>query len=148
MKVFIELERDWQLTSEISDVLGKYVCRLYGSTNDSVDVTRYDMFTKKETRENRAIDSQYCHHILHLYLKIKRANFLSGTWKKKGSAHTSSPNIDEHGQQADDSIDQITEPYPDGIYNFLLEKHGIKTDSEESYFYESDIESDEDGPQK
>lgn len=56
MKVFIELGRDWQLTSKISDVLGKYVCTLYGSTIDSVDVTRYNMFTKKQTRENRAID--------------------------------------------------------------------------------------------
>ena len=54
------------------------------------------------------------------------------------------PNIDEHDLQADGSIDWITEPDPDGIYNFLLEQDDIKRDSEESDFYESEIESDED----
>lgn len=54
------------------------------------------------------------------------------------------PNIDEHDWQADGSIDWITEPDPDGIYNFLLEQDDIKRDSEESDFYESEIESDED----
>ena len=41
-------------------------------------------------------------------------------------------------------MDWITEPDSDGIYNFLLEQDDIKRDSEESDFYESEIESDED----
>lgn len=49
MKVFSECGSDWQLTSEISDILRVYVCALYGSTNDSVGVTRYNMFIKKQT---------------------------------------------------------------------------------------------------
>lgn len=56
-------------------------------------------------------------------------------WKKKKRAQISLPNIDQHGWQADGSIDQITEPHPDDTYNLLLEKDDIKTDSEESDFY-------------
>ena len=100
---------------------------------------------KKETRENKAIDlSVLPPCFTSLCFQIKRANFDAGMWKKIGSAQISFPNIDEHGWQADGSIDCITEPYPDDIYNLLLEQNDIKRDSEESNFYESDIESDED----
>lgn len=36
--------------------------------------------------------------------------------------------------------------FPDGIYNLLLQEDDIKRDSEESDFYENDIESDKDDP--
>ena len=55
-------------------------------------------------------------------------------------------NVDGHGWQVDGGIDWITEPHPDGIYNLILEQDDIKTDNEESDFYESDIERDEDDP--
>ena len=64
--------------------------------------------------------------------------------KRTGSAQILSPNIYEHGWQEDSSIDWIKEPYPDGIYNLLLEQDDSKTDCEGSHFYKSDIESDED----
>ena len=79
MKIFSEPGRDWQLTSEISDILEEYVCALYGSTNDSADVTRYNMFMKKQTRENKAIDlSVLPPCFTSLYLQMKRANFVAG----------------------------------------------------------------------
>lgn len=56
------------------------------------------------------------------------------------------PNIDEYRWQADGSIDWMMEAYPDGICNLLLEQDDIKTDSGESDFCESSIESDEDDP--
>lgn len=40
----------------------------------------------------------------------------------------------------------MMEAYPDGICNLLLEQDDIKTDSGESDFFESSIESDEDDP--
>ena len=66
---------------------------------------------------------------------------------KENTKRTKSlPNVDRHGWQVDGGIDWITEPYPDGIYNLILEQDDIKTDNEESEFYESDIESYEDDP--
>ena len=102
---------------------------------------------KKQTRENKAIDlSVLPPCFTSLYFQMNRANFVAGMWKKTGSAQISLPHIDEHGWQVDGSIDWMTEPYPNGMYNLLLEQDDIKADSEESDFYESDIESDEDFP--
>ena len=87
MKVLSELGRDWQLASEISDLLEEYVCALYGSSIDSVEVTIYNMLMKKQTRENKAIDlSVLPPCFISLYLQMKRANFVAGMWKKTGSA--------------------------------------------------------------
>lgn len=72
MKVYSELGRDQQLTGKISDILVEYVCTLNGSTNDFVRVTRYDMFMKKQMRENKAINLSVlplC--FTSLYLQIK-----------------------------------------------------------------------------
>ena len=76
----------------------------------------------------------------------EKSQFCCRYVEKTGSAQISLPNIDDHGWQADGGIDWITEPYPDGIYNLLLEQDDIKTDSEESDFSESDIERGEDDP--
>ena len=130
MKVFSELGRDWQSTCEMSDILEEYVCVLYGSTIDSVDVT--NMFMKKQTRENKAID-------LSVLPPCQKSQFCC-RYVEKNRKRT---NI---GWQADGSIDWITEIYPDGIYNLLLQQDDIKTDGEQCHFYESDIENDEDDP--
>ena len=129
---------------ETSKRAEEYICALYRSKKDSADIARWRNKREKiKLSIPRVILPPY---FTFSYLQMKRANFVAFTWKKTGNKEILLPNIDEHGWQADGSIDWIKEPYPDGIYNLLIEQNDIKTDSEESDFHEIDTKSDEDGP--
>ena len=87
MKVYSELGRDQQLTGKISDILEEYVCTLYGSTNDFVCVTRYDMFMKKHMRENKPSICQCYHFVLHLCIFKSNEHILYQTCGRKQEEH-------------------------------------------------------------
>ena len=73
---YSELGRNWELTGGIVTALEKYVCRLYGPKENSVDAARLDMFVKKQTKENKVIDLSVIPCFTSLCLQMKRANYV------------------------------------------------------------------------
>ena len=130
--------------------LEKYVCTLYGSKENLVDAARLDMFMKKQTKENKVIDlSVIPPCFTSLYLQMKRANYVAAVWKRTEHPQILFPSIEEHGWQADCSINWIEEPFPDDISDFLYEEdeYSYETsddENDESDIYESEMESDND----
>ena len=147
---FSELRRNWELTGEIATAPEKYLCTLYGSKENSVDAARRDMFMKKQTKENKVIDlSVIPPCFTSLYLQMKRANYVAVVWKRREHPQMLFPRIEEHGWQADCSINWIEEQFPDGISDLLYEEdeYSYQTSDDEndkSDIYGSETESDND----
>ena len=137
---FTELGRSWSLTDDIQRFLEQYVCKLYGSKKKSVNAVRFELFTKKFTNANKAIDLSVlppCHSSLILH--AKRANFIAAMWKRTKEAIIEMPPITDHGWNDNGSIEWIDKPYPDDITEMLIEDNG-----EEEETVESDIDSESD----
>lgn len=82
LKAFSELGNDWDITEQQVSAIEEYVCALYSSKKSSVNELRYDLFLKKQKRENKIIDlSTVPPCSSSLYLQTKRANFVSKLWK-------------------------------------------------------------------
>ena len=128
--------------------LEKYVCTLYGSKENLVDAARLDMFMKKQTKENKVTDLSVIPPCLtSLYLQIKRKNYVAAVWKRTEHPKTLFTIIEEHGWQADCSINWIEEPFPDDFSDLLYEEdeYSYETtndENDESDIDESEMESD------
>ena len=80
------------------NAIEQYVCALYKSKKKSVNDVRYDLFEKKQNKEDKIIDLSLIPPCFpSLYLQIKQANFVSKLWISTRIAQLILPNIEEHG---------------------------------------------------
>ena len=80
---FAHLGALWNMEDRLISNLEEYVCKLYGFSSTSINKVRYDLFNRKYKRENKSIDMSAlppCSTTLKLH--AKRANFVSGIWKR------------------------------------------------------------------
>ena len=80
--MFANLGNSRAVSEELIKGLEKYVCNLYSSKEVDVNKTRYKMFQRKFTRENKIIDLSLlppCKNTLTRH--IKRANTIAYIWK-------------------------------------------------------------------
>ena len=137
VECFSQLGNDCDLPDSIEKTPEAYVCMLFGSKIKSVDDTRFEMFIKKHSNQNKIIDlcvlpPCYSSLILHM----RRANFEAAMWKRSDQSIIEFPEILDHGWNIDGSIDWIVEALPDDFTEMVFE------DDNENDIYESDIDSD------
>ena len=55
LRVFTELGTDWDMTEQQVNAIEQYVCGLYKSKKKSGNDVRYDLFEKKQNKEDKII---------------------------------------------------------------------------------------------
>ena len=80
------------------ECLEKYVCKLYGFIDTSVNHERFKIFLKKYQKDNRIVDisllPRYCSTLRH---HILRANTRAYLWKQSQNAILDVPDITTNG---------------------------------------------------
>jgi len=142
LDVFSEIGNDWEIIQQQVTLIEQYVCALYSSKKSSVNELRYDLFVKKQNKENQIIDlSTVPPCFSSLCLQIKRANFVSKLWKSTETAQLNISLIIDHGWNADGSIVWVIEPYPEDISDLLMNNCELESDDTVDEYNESDIDS-------
>jgi len=139
IKSFSDLGHDWTLNNEIVCNFEKYVCELFNSKARSVNACRFEMFRRKYTKENKAIDLSLlppCSSSLILHLK--RSNFVAAMWKRTPSPILELPNITDHGWNIDGTIEWITQSFPDSIEELLIQHENDDFDLD----FDNDVDTD------
>ena len=92
--VFANLGTLWEVADSLFSNLREFVCKLYSSSSKHINKVRYNLFNQKYNRENKSIDMSVippCSSTLKLH--SRRANFVSGIWKRSSMQHISEPSI-------------------------------------------------------
>ena len=77
-----------------------------------------------------------------LRLHILRTNFVASIWKNTHCETINTPDVTEHGWNADGTIEQIQEAFPENNIEFLMDEGTEESDGVLSEDVESDVESD------
>ena len=128
---FHQIGSTWELSEELYQILEEYTCSLYGYRRNDINSLRSEMFTKKYSNENKAIDISVlppCRSVLILH--CKKTNYVAKIWKSLLEPIVDTPLLSENGWTIDTA-------FPDLVEDILLDGHS----SDE---FELDMYSDSD----
>ena len=92
-----QLGSSWELAEELLLVMEKFVYEAYGSKYDEVNETRYELFHKKYSKQNKLIDLALLPPYKSVLGKrLQRANYVSRLWKCCGIANKDYPPQGQH----------------------------------------------------
>ena len=106
---FKSLGLNWELDSDIFNILESYVCKLYGKKHEeSVNEARYNFFKDTYEKKNIIPDLSIlppCQDTLKLH--CKRSNFVAAQWRLSTSNTINASSPIGYGWNSDFSIEWI-----------------------------------------
>ena len=139
LEAFTSLGDGWLLSDDTMAILECYVCKLYGVRKSSVNLTRFEIFSKKHSVENKIIDLSLlppCQTSLRLH--TLRASFISAMWKRSMEPVVELPSVKDNGWDDLGKIEWISgKPFPEDVSELLM----VDSESEDED-YGTDCESD------
>ena len=138
--MFANLGNSRAVSEELIKGLEEYVCNLYGSKEVDINKTRYKVFQRRYTRENKIIDLSLlppCKDTLSRH--IKRANTIAYIWKNSPISMVELLDTSTCGWTACSEIDWMNVPFPEDVKDVLVnDLEGV--DDIYGYDEESDLE--------
>ena len=92
LSCFADLGQTWTPSSELCKDLERFVCRLYGSEETSINAVRLALFKKKKANEYILPPTEDS-----LDLHTKRAAYQTAIWRRCGEQEIKPPPPEEHG---------------------------------------------------
>ena len=131
VEMFQQLGEQWELDDVLKTNLERYVCYMYGSKKESVNVTRFELFERKQ-KKGIIIDLSNippCHSTL--VFQMERANYVAKLWKMAGIPMLNAPFPVGYGWGEDGDIQWIEQILPEDISILFIQNKDSDNDSDE-----------------
>ena len=119
INAFSSLGTEWSVDDETREDLELFVCQLYSSKEKKINDARFELFTKKQKKDQLTDLSLLPPCQKSLFFHIERSNYVAKIWKSTPVAMVQIPPPNQHGWYDDCTIQWIAEMYPDNITSLL-----------------------------